>query len=479
MNNIVRTKPRSPLMHVEGTGNTRQPVDRVGGRRRLVPAYIDRHRLPGACALLLCLYAVSPALAQLPAPPQNHPVALVGGIIHTLAGDAIDGGTILFQKGVITAIGRDVPLPEDVDRVDVTGKHVYPGLIHAASNLGLYEISTVDVATDTRELGDFNPNVRAEVAFHPESRHIGVARSAGVLVAVAAPEGGRISGYCSAMMLDGWTWEQMSLKGRVGLVINWPSPGNDQTYDRTLKKLRDVFAEARAWQRARAAADAGTAPEPETDARSQALLPVLNRQLPVIVNADDLRQLQDAIRWAEEEQIQLVLRGGRDAAYVMDHLVEKQIPLLLTNVLDSPTRQWRPADDVYTLPARLYQAGVTFAITGEPGAAYLNRLPHEAAAAVAFGLPEEEALKAVTITTARILGIDNRVGSLEVGKDATLLISTGSPLEFATRIEQAYIQGRKIDMQDTHQQFFERYMEKVRQSGLAQPQRDEAGTASP
>jgi imidazolonepropionase-like amidohydrolase len=418
-----------------------------------------------ACWLLLEL----PLAAQVPAPPQNHPVALTGGTIHTMAGDAIDGGTILFQKGVITAIGEDVPFPEDVVRVDTTGKHIYPGLIHAFSNLGLYEISTVDVATDTNELGDFNPNVRAEVAFHPDSRHIGVARSAGVLVAVAAPGGGRISGYASAMMLDGWTWEQMSLSGRVGLVINWPPTGNEPSYHRSIKRLREVFAEARAWQRARQAADRGEASPPQSDPRSRALQPVLDRDLPVIVNADELRQLQDAIRWAEQEQVRLVLRGGRDAAYVLDHLVEKQIPLLLTSVLDSPSRPWRPVDDVYSLPGRLSQAGVTFAITGEPGAAYLNRLPHEAAAAVAYGLPEKEALKAVTINTARILGIDARVGSLEVGKDATLMITTGSPLEFSTEIEQAYVQGRKIDMQNAHRQFFDKYMERVRQSRTPVP----------
>lgn len=474
MNKLVHADTRLPIATPKELGNISRRADFSAWTSLAVGVRTGRCTLVTLAAVMLGLCTTAPVAAQVPAPPQNHPIALIGGTIHTMAGDAIDGGTILFQKGTIAAIGRDVPLPADVERVDLTGKHVYPGMIHAASNLGLYEISTVDVATDTNELGEFNPNIRAEVAFHPESRHIGVARSAGVLIAVAAPEGGSISGYSSAMMLDGWTWEQMSLKSQVGLIVNWPATGNDQNYDRAVKRLHDVFSEARAWQRAREAAEGGTAPRPETDARSQALLPVLNRELPVIVNADELRQLQDAIRWAEQEQIRLVLRGGRDAAYVVDHLVEKQIPLLLTSVLDSPTRNWRPADDVYTLPARLYQAGVTFAIAGEPGAPYLNRLPHEAAAAVAFGLPEEEAVKAVTINTARILGIDRRVGSLEVGKDATLLITTGSPLEFATRIEQAYIQGRRIDMQDAHRQFFDRYMEKLRQSGLPSSEREDA-----
>lgn len=434
----------------------------------------------GLSLMAVWLLLAESLAAQVPGAPQNHPVALTGGTIHTMTGPSIEGGTILFEKGVITELGTDVPLPDGTVHVNVTGKHVYPGLIHASSNLGLYEISTVGVATDTNELGDFNPNVRAEVAFHPESRHIGVARSAGVLVAVAAPEGGRISGYASAMMLDGWTWEQMSLKGRVGLIINWPGTGNESSYEREIKRLRDVFAEARAWQRARRAAERGDASRQPTDPRWQAMLPVLGgpsgpdsesvidpqRQLPVIVHAEELRQLQDAIRWAEQEDIRLVLRGGRDAAYVADLLAEKQIPLLLTRVLDSPSRSWRPVDDVYSLPARLHEAGVTFAITGESGAAYLNRLPHEAAAAVAFGLPDEEALKAVTINTAQILGIDDRVGSLAPGKEATLLITTGSPLEFSTRIEQAYIQGRPIDMQDTHRQFYDRYLEKLHQSGL-------------
>jgi imidazolonepropionase-like amidohydrolase len=149
---------------------------------------------------------------------------------------------------------------------------------------------------------------------------------------------------------------------------------------------------------------------------------------------------------------------------VADQLASKQIPVVLTEVIGSPERDWEPYDAVYSLPARLHQAGVKFAIAGSSSAPYENRLPYEAGAAIAFGLPEEEALKAVTLNAAEFLGIADRVGSLEAGKDATLLITTGSPLEYASTVDRAFIQGRDIDLQDIHRQFFEKYMEKIAQT---------------
>jgi imidazolonepropionase-like amidohydrolase len=192
---------------------------------------------------------------------------------------------------------------------------------------------------------------------------------------------------------------------------------------------------------------------------------VVNRHVPVIVDAGGIREMQDAIAWAEQQELRLILRGGDDALYIADQLAAKQIPVLLTNTMDGPTRGWEGYDANYALAARLHEAGVQFAITGGSSAPYTHRLPYEAGVAVAFGLPAEEALRAVTIQPARILGIDDRVGSLEPGKDATLLITTGNPLDYLASVEQAYIQGRAIDMRDIHRQLFEKYSEKVRQAG--------------
>ena len=429
----------------------------------------SRLHLVAAAATL----AASPVAAQVPAPPQSGPIALTGATIHTVTNGVIENGTIVFDNGRITAVGGNVAIPDGAQRVDVSGKHIYPGLIDAYSAMGLEEIGSVDVTNDTDELGDFTPNVRAELAFNPESRHIGTARSNGVLVTLSTPEGGLVSGLSAAMMLDGWTWETMTLKGAAALNVEWPDPdagSNDDDddeedqqnaepgYDEQIRRLRDMFASARAYRDALASGNAH-----ETDARWAAMVPAVNGEVPVIVSASSVQQIQDAVAWAEAEDVRLIIRGGEDAPYVAEHLAAKQIPVFLTSVMDAPPRGWEPFDAAYSLPARLHEKGVRFAITGGPSAPYTHRLPYEAGVAVAFGLPADEALKAVTIYPARFLGIDERVGSLEAGKDANLLITTGNPLDFMATIEQAYIQGRKIDMMDIHKQLYEKYSEKLRQ----------------
>jgi len=409
------------------------------------------------CLVVLATIWASTADGQIPAPPQTGVIALTGGTVHTVSGDVIENGTVVFENGVITQVGGAVDVPAGARRVDVSGRHIYPGLIDAHSQLGLYEIGAVDVTVDLNELGALNPNARAHVAFNPESRHIGVARSNGVLVAVSSPQGGLIAGTSSAMALDGWTWEGMTLRPETGLIVHWPSPFQERQYDSSTRDLRDFFATARAYRAARAADPARHG----VDARLEAMVPVLDGGVPVTVHASELRQIQDAVAWAEEEGVRLVILGGHDAGYVADLLAHRRIPVIVTTVLDAPNRAWEPYDTRYSLPARLHAAGVPFAIAGAGSAPYANRLPYEAGAATAFGLPADEALRAVTLSPARILGLDGRVGSIEVGKDATLLITTGDPLEYATAIEQAYVQGRRIDMRDAHRQFFEKYMQRT------------------
>ncbi len=199
-----------------------------------------------------------------------------------------------------------------------------------------------------------------------------------------------------------------------------------------------------------------------TDSRYEAMIPAFDRALPVVIAADGVAQINDAITWGLEEDLRIVIRGGQDAIHVADRLVAHDIPVILTSTMAAPERDWEGYDGAYTTPARLHEAGVRFAISGGSSSAYSNRLPWEAGVAVAFGLPEEEAIRAVTINAAELMGIDDRVGSLEVGKDATLIITTGSPLDTMSEVEQAYIQGRELNMLDIHRFFFEKYMEKVR-----------------
>ncbi len=400
---------------------------------------------------------------QTPAPPQSEPIALVGGTIHTVSGVVIENGTILFDEGKIVAIGTDVDLPEGTRTEDVSGKYIYPGLIDAWSQMGIYEIGAVDMTTDINEQGPVNPNVMVERAFNPESRWIAVGRSAGVLTSITTPGGGLISGQSAAMMMDGWAWDEMTLKSGVGLIVNWPNTNNMRNYTSQLQELRDTFADARAYKIARRAMENGDAPHHNFDTRWHSMIPVFDGERPVVVSANEVRQIQDAITWAAEEGVELIILGGRDAHLVTDQLVENDVPVIVTMVLTSPNRSWQSYDAAYSLPAKLHDAGVAFAIAGGSSAPYANRLPFEAGAAAAFGLSPEEALRSLTLSPAEILGIYDRVGSLEVGKDATLLITTGNPIEYATQIEQVYIHGRKSDMMDSHRYFYEKYREKVDQ----------------
>ena len=401
--------------------------------------------------------------AQIPAAKQSGPVALVGGTIHTMTGDVIENGTILFENGVITAIGTNVNIPTGTTQENVSGKHIYPGLIDGWSQMGIYEIGAVNLTSDINEQGSVNPNVMTERAFNPESRWIGVGRSAGVLTSVTTPGGGLISGQSAAMMMDGWAWDEMTLKSGVSLIVNWPNPNNQNNYTRQLNDLRSAFADARAYKKAHEAMQSGNAPHHDVDTRWQSMMPVFDGERPVVVNANDVRQIQDAITWSEEENVRLIILGGRDAHLVADHLNNKQIPVIVTAVLTSPNRDWQGYDSSYALPSLLHAKGVNFAIAGTSSAPYANRLPFEAGAAAAYGLPAEEALKALTVYPAQILGIDDRVGTLEAGKDATLLITNGNPIEYSTQIEQVYVQGRKSDMKDSHRMFYEKYREKVDQ----------------
>jgi len=414
------------------------------------------------CAFLGSAVAVE---AQVPAPPQDHPIAFTGATIHTITQGVVENGTIVFDNGVITDIGTSVQVPAGAERIDLRGRHVYPGLIDAFSTMGLTEIGGIDVATDLDELGDITPNVHAEVAVNPESRHIGVARSGGILTTLTSPSGGLIAGLAAALMLDGWTWEQMTLQSGAALIVQWPRPNNAASYAEQVQALRDAFAEAKAYAVAQEAAAQGQGPAHDTDSRWESMIPVLNGEIPVIVAADGVTQIQDAVTWAEEEGVRLIIRGGGEADYVADYLAERQVPVLVTSVLSSPRPNWEAYDHVYNLPARLYEAGVPFAITGQAGPANAAQLPFEAGAAIAYGLPEDEAVKAVTIYPAQFLGIDDRVGSLEPGKEATLLITTGNPLEYSTLVEQAYIQGRKLDMMDQHRQFREKYLTRIHRGG--------------
>lgn len=412
----------------------------------------------------------------IPAPKQKKPIALIGGTIYTVSGEVISGGTVVFDKGVITAVGTNVTIPADAERVDVRGKSVYPGLIDAYSIMGLTEIGSVRGTLDYNETGDVNPNARAEVAVHPESELIPVARSGGIAITGSSPMGGLIAGTSAAIMMDGWTWEDMTLKAPLGLVVNWPamvytpSPFSRQSKeewtknrDARLKTLMEAFESARAYMVAKKAEQQRGIPYHETDLRWEAMIPVLEGKVPVWVQASELTQIQAAITWAERENVKLVLVGGRDSWRITSQLKAKNIPVIVVDVLNSPSRRWEQYDLVYSLPKKLKDAGILFCISGDTDPSNARNLNHHAAAAAAFGLSKVDALRAITLDAARVLGIESTVGSIEPGKQATLMVVSGDILELSSTVDQLYIQGKTIDMRDMHKQLYEKYTEKYRQ----------------
>jgi imidazolonepropionase-like amidohydrolase len=442
---------------------------------------------------LVGLFALTTTTAiagpEVPGAPQGKPIALVGGTVHPIAGPEIRDGIVLFAGGKITAVGRDVAIPEGAERIDVRGKHVYPGLIDSLTSLGLVEIPTVRGTVDEEESGTINPNVQAQVAFNPDSELIPVTRSNGVLAVLTAPHGSLLAGTSAVMQLDGWTWEEMTVRAPIGLHIHWPRMAPTHTWrlddegggalstrDKALARLRDALADARAYQRTMQAAGDQKAPasqngsqaiassQPPHDARWAALVPVLERKIPVIVHADEIQQLQSAIAWAAHENLRLIIAGGYDAPQCVDLLKKYDVSVIVTGTNRLPLRRDDPYDSAFTVPARLHAAGVKYCLAGLGRMGNVRNLPYHAAAAAAYGLPPDEALRSITLHAAEVLGVADRLGSLEAGKDATLIVTTGDPLEIATQVTRAFVQGRRVDLSDRQKRLWHKYQEKYRQS---------------
>ena len=365
--------------------------------------------------------------------------------------------------------------PEKAEVIDVSGKHVYPGLISASTYIGLTEIEAVRASLDRAETGRINPNVRAEVAVNPESELIPVTRANGITLAVCAPSGGIISGTSAMLMLDGWTWEEMIFKAPVALYVNWPrmttvtsrwvklsEEEQKKERDAALNELANAFHDARAYMNAKKAETQKGVPYHATDVRWEAMIPALERSIPVVVWAEEMSQIEAAVAWGEKENLRIIIGGGNDAWRCAELLKRANIPVLAGGVLRLPSRRFEEYDEPLVLPAKLHQAGIPFAIISRDEAAHERNLPYHAAMAAAYGLPKDEALKAITLYPAQIFGVAERVGSLEVGKDATLIITTGDPLEATSNVTMEFIQGKKIDLSSRHTRLYEKYKEKYR-----------------
>ena len=408
-------------------------------------------RLPLLAGLLLI--AICGALATPVVEAKTW--ALKGGTIHPVEGEPIAAGTILFDESGILAMGVGVEIPADATVVDTSGKQIYPGLIAAHSQIGLIEIPAVRATVDTAEAGRFNPNAAAHKAFNPDSEVIPVTRSNGVLVALVAPSGGLLSGQASLMRLSGWTWEEMLLEPSVGLVTNWPSARRSTE---GLTELKTLFDQARAYLATRAAS-------PETtpiDLRLEAMKPILDGERPLLVAADGLAEIEAAVAFATWQQVKLVILGGYDAPLCAPLLKEHDVPVIVSSIHRLTRRRNDPYDAPYTLPERLRAAGLSYCIAGDGRfASNVRNLPYHAATAVAYGLPADEALKAITLYPAQIFGVDDRVGSLKVGKEATLFVTDGDPLETPTQILDAYVAGKPVELSDRHKELYEKFRQRI------------------
>jgi imidazolonepropionase-like amidohydrolase len=420
--------------------------------------------------------AASAASAQVPAPPQQRPIALVGGTVHPVSGPAIENGVVLFDEGEITAVGDAgaVRLSDRVRVIDCAGRHVYPGVFAANTRLGLTEIEALRPTADFDEVGNVTPEVRAAVSVNPDSTLIPVARTNGVLTVLTLPSGGLVPGRASVIRTDGWTWEDMTVSGDAGLVVNWPRTfrgpsrfggrggGGGNSAERAVDSLTDLVKAARAYRA-----------EPEdrkrADIRLEAMGPYVTEgegRKPMIVSADAVDQITAAVQWADEQGVRIVILGGRDAPLCAALLKEHGVPVILRGTHGMPDRRDAAYDEAFTTPAALEAAGVAWCLGPSDVDANVRNLAYEAASAVAYGLDADAAVRSITLAPAEILGLGDRLGSLEPGKAATLIVTDGPLLEISTNTTSAFIDGREVDLSNKQTKLRDKYREKYRQLGI-------------
>ena len=436
---------------------------------------------------LVVLFAVTtaalPGQDLLPkAAPQGQVVVLQNAMLHTVTGGLVLGGTLVFADGVITAVlPADAPpkLPEGATPLvlDLQGKHVFPGMIAAASQLGLVELGMVRQSNDSDEVGEASPETLAVVAVNPDSTLLPVARANGVLAAIPFPVGGLLPGRASAIQLDGWTNADLTVRADVGPIVAWPAQAGGgergrrgprgaaapedagaNAHQKARQRIDDAFTAARAWLTAFTAD-----PTTPIDLRHQALVPALRREVPVFALANELEQIESAVLWARDRDLRLVVVGGRDAAKCADLLRERSVPVVVTGVHRLPARDDLAYDEPFTLPKLLGDLGVQFCIAPGGEASNDRNLPYHAATAAAFGLDRDRAYAAISHDVATIFGIGDRLGSLAAGKDATLFVADGHPFELATKIELAFVRGRQVDLRSKHTELAKKYRERYRQ----------------
>lgn len=412
------------------------------------------------------------AQVPMPAKKQEKPVVLLGGTAHIGDGTVLEDAVIVFESGKITTVEKAHAFSEafadttSYRVINTEGKHIYPGLILPNTNLGLAEVSAVRSTLDYEEVGSLNPNVRAIIAYNAESQLVPTLRYSGILLAQVTPQGGLISGSSSVVQLDAWNWEDAAVKEDGGIHLHWPNmfkrsgwwaePGEtkkNEDYDKHITELEKLFTEAAAY--------ASVNDPAITNLKLEAMKGLFDGSKNLYVHANYGKEIIEGIQFAKKHEVsKVVLVGGEDALMARTFIKENNVPVLLANLHRLPNRTDADIDNPYKLASLLHQEGILVGL-GYEGTMNARNLPFFAGTSVAYGLDKEEALRTITSNTAKILGIEDKVGTLEVGKEAYIVVSSGDLLDMRTNnVEYAFIHGREIILENHQQALYEKYKEK-------------------
>ena len=435
--------------------------------------------------LLFILIILSPMFAhdQIPGQIQKRPILLKGGIIHTVSGEILKGYDLLFSKGKIISVEKSLLSSPETDVYEVFGKHIVPGYVSPVTRLGLVEIGLVKQTHDFSEIGEINPNVKANLSYNPDSELIPVTRSNGVLIANSVPSSGRISGQSSTMMLDGWTFEDATLKSSTGLHINWPNMNiqkkskrtkaqQRQSQDSTLRELDFLIQDVKAYSQSRKLSQRTSTNIQKTNLKLESMSPFILDKKMIFIHAHGLIEIESAVSWANKHNLKITIIGGHDTGYLTELLIKNNIPVVIQHPEWWATRRHEPIHYLYKLPLLLNTKGVQFCLatkTGYPYDGNIRNLQEEALRAIKYGLTSAEALRSITLSAAEILGVDDKVGSIDIGKDATFFISDLEPMNIKSKILKAYIQGKLVDLNDRQKMLKEKYEERYKRMGRLIP----------
>ena len=428
------------------------------------------------CAGSVLAQQIGNATAQQGVIPPRGVFAIRNARIVTVSGPDIENGTLIIRDGKIEAVGATVSVPAGAQTIDGSGLSVYPGMIDAGTNMGLVEVPQgANGTVDTSEVGDLNPNAKAITAVNPHSAHIAVTRVEGITTTLTAPTGGLISGQAALINLLGTAPKEMAVVPHAALVINYPRLGGGgggfggfqppanlsdtlTANERQLQQIRKMLRDAEAYGRSQDAyAKDKSLPRPDRNVVLEPLVPYVRGEQPVIFRADREAEIRGAIRFAEEMKLKPIILGGNDAWKVASLLREKNVPVILTGVFSLPSREDDAYDTLFENPAKLQQAGVRFCIsTGDNGPEVRN-LAQYAGMAAAFGLSKADAVKSITLYPAQIMNVADRLGSIETGKMANLVVTDGDLLEIRTRIKYLFIDGRPVVLTSRHTELNEAF----------------------